>query len=305
MDLRQLRYVVKTAEEGNVTRAAERLNITQPALSRQLRALEANLGVTLFEKAGRGIALTDAGRELLPQFRDLLARAALLQDNAASAGGRDSFRLDLIAPVQSIEAFLANALGRFGKAFPEASLSIIEAPDEDVQKLLERNVGHIAVAAQPIGPQLSHRVLAHGTLHVAMPRGHALADVVRLDVADLEGHPLLAMHRGTLSRHLLESASQLVHVSPHIRHETASPHALAAMARAGLGVAVMPITARTAKTGLVFRPLFAGGRPLTADIAVLWSPTFTIASPVEALFDMIADEMRDAPFLQPIPPVTV
>ena len=300
MDLRHLRYAVRTAEEGNVTRAAERLSITQPALSRQLRALEADLGVVLFEKAGRGIALTDAGRELVPEFRDLLARAARLREQAAGAGGHERFRLDLIAPVQSIEAFLANALGRFAQTYPEASLTIREAPDDEVQGLLERSEGHIAVAAQPIGPQLPHRILAKGALHAALPKGHPLGGRKTLDVKELEGHPVLAMRRGTLSRYLLESALRLVHVSPDIRHESASPHALAAMARAGVGIAVLPITARTARAGLSFPALTSAGSPLSADIAVLWNPAVVITEPVEALFEMVAQEMRDAPFLEPV-----
>jgi DNA-binding transcriptional LysR family regulator len=300
MDLRQIRYFVKTAEEGNVTRAAQELGITQPALSRQLRVLEESLGVPLFEKAGRGIDLTPEGRDLLPELRDLLARAAALRARAKAIAGEERVHLSLIAPVQSIEAFLAEALGRFARAFPRAEIDVIEAPADRVQALLEQDAGQIAVAAQPIGPQLPSRVLARGTVHVAMPLDHRFAGRGRIEVSDLDGEPVLAMRHGTLSRGLFESASRLAHMTPRVRHESFSPHALAAMVRAGMGLAIMPMTARPETPGLAFAKLHSGGRPLSADVAVIWNPNLYLTPAVETLFDMVAEEMHAAPFLEPV-----
>src|SRR5580692_2741122 len=81
MELHQLRYFVATAECGNVSRAAERCFVAQPSLSQQLKKLEQSLGTTLFDRLGRGIALTDAGRALLPRARRILAEVRTTEAN--------------------------------------------------------------------------------------------------------------------------------------------------------------------------------------------------------------------------------
>lgn len=299
MDLRQIRYFVETAAEGNVTRAAKRLRITQPALSRQLAAFEDNLELALFERAGRGIRLTPAARDLLPELRDLLARADAVQERATTLAGYERVRLSLIAPPQSIEVFLADALALFMRDHPDAEIKIIEAAAGDIQELLERGEGQMAIAARPIGPQFQARTLARGSIHVALPDDHPLAASRHLAVHDLDHRPVLVMKRGTLSREMFDSACRLSQTVPRIAHEASSPHALAAMAAAGIGISVMPFTARIDMPGLVARKLLAGGAPLSADLAVVWNPNLYLTPALDALVSHVAAAMHAAPFLEP------
>src|SRR5215472_2558245 len=93
MELRQLRYFVAVAEEGHITRAAERLGIQQPPLTRQIRQLETELGVTLFQRLPRGVQVTEAGRVVVEEARDVIARAERIQETAKRAARGEQGRL--------------------------------------------------------------------------------------------------------------------------------------------------------------------------------------------------------------------
>lgn len=300
IDLRQIRYFLEVAAEGNMTRAAGRLNITQPALSRQVAALEERLGVALLERVGRGIRLSAAAETLLPELRELVARAEGLSERAAAVGGAERVRLAMIAPPQAIEVFLADALGRFLKRYPDADIRIIEAAAQQNQELLERGEAQLAIAARPIGGQFPSRDLARGFIHVALPVGHRLAGRPRVSVSELDGEPVLLMRRGTLVRDMFESACRLAHTSPRIVHEAASPHALAALAGVGIGIAVLPFTARIDTKGLRIAKLHAAGGPLSADLAAVWTPTLFMTPAIDAFIGDLQRSMHAAPFLEPM-----
>src|SRR4030095_3359592 len=116
MDLRHLRYFVAVAETGAFARAAARLRITQPALWRQVHDLEAELGVRLFERAGRRLRVTGAGADLLLRSRELLAGAAQLVEHAHAVRGGEAGKLSIGASPQVIQIVLAPFLTRYLKS---------------------------------------------------------------------------------------------------------------------------------------------------------------------------------------------
>lgn len=140
LDLRKLRYFLATAEELNYNRAAERLRIAQPALSRQITALERELGVTLFERSKRGTVLTQAGRELVPEARALLGQAAMFQRRARVAGrGHRHFAIGFMPGIP-----VAGLVGRLRTRFPEVSVDVVRTGwHNQVEVLLE---GHVDVS---------------------------------------------------------------------------------------------------------------------------------------------------------------
>ena len=301
IDLRQIRYFLEIAAEGNMTRAAERLHITQPALSRQISALEDRLGVALFDRVGRGIHLTAAARNLLPDLRDLMQRARAITERAELLAGRERVRLSVIAPPQSIEVFLADALVAFLARYPDAEIKIVEAAAQDNQDLLERGEGQIAIAARPIGPQFQARDLALGYIHLAMPKKHPLASKDKIDITELDNEPVVVMRRGTLARDMFDSACRLTHTLPTIAHEAGSPQALTALAGAGIGIAIMPFTARVDRSDLALGRLHANGRPLTAELAAVLTPNLFVTPAIDALIEEVEKSMHAAPFLEPLP----
>ena len=300
MEIRHLRYFIAVAEVGSITGAAARLHITQPALSRQLHDLEAELGVKLIERVGRGIRISAAGERLLSRSRDVLRSVARLKADAEDVSGGAVRDLRLIAPAQAIESFLAEALSKFQNDFPDLSIKIIEAPSGEVQDLLERGEAELAVAAVPVGPQMRNRTIARGVIHVAMREDDPLAAKGRVDLEDLQDSPVLLMRTGTLTRKIFDSACHLNQISPQIRYESSSPHSLAALAANGFGRAIMPVTASLTVEGVTASPLYASGSRLAVDLAVLWHPGFHPSQQAIELMDRIEVAAQSTNFMKPV-----
>jgi DNA-binding transcriptional LysR family regulator len=133
IDLAKLRYFVAVAEEGHITRAAERLNMQQPPLSRQVRLMERELKVQLFRRLPRGVELTNAGRALLPEAKGLLARfdRALEVARRAARGEQGSLCIG-IAPTAPFNPIVPKAIQAFREAFPMVSLVLEEGLSNDV-----------------------------------------------------------------------------------------------------------------------------------------------------------------------------
>ena len=139
MELHQLRYFVAIAEAGSVSRAAERCFVAQPSLSQQLKKLEQSLGATLFDRLGRGIALTDAGRALLPRARRILAEVrtteANLQQEALDGPGTL-----VVGAIPTVAPYLIPpALRSIRRAYPGCAVSVREDLTEQLVEALENN----------------------------------------------------------------------------------------------------------------------------------------------------------------------
>src|SRR5262245_59162085 len=126
MELRHLRYFVNVAEAGSVSKAALRVNISQPALSRQIHDLETELGVRLFDRIGRRIELTANGEDLLKRSRDLLAHAGSLVEHARGLEGGLTGVLRVGATPQAIQSVLSGFLPKFRRAHPNVDVRLTE-----------------------------------------------------------------------------------------------------------------------------------------------------------------------------------
>src|SRR5690349_21702705 len=124
MDLKRLRTFVTVAELGSVSKAALRLRIAQPALSRQLIELEAELGLKLFDRAGRGLVLTRNGEQLIESSRSVLGQVVFLTDRARDLRGGDTGLLKVAASPQIIEAVLAKLLPRYRRSYPNVQVRL-------------------------------------------------------------------------------------------------------------------------------------------------------------------------------------
>ena len=127
MDLKRLRTFVTVAEQGSVSKAALRLHLTQPALSRQIRDLQAELGIQLFDHVGRGLVLTSEGEQLLGECRNLLAHAKSFDERAQLLRLGDKGVLRVAASPVQIEAVLSTFLHRYGRRYPHVEMKLVEA----------------------------------------------------------------------------------------------------------------------------------------------------------------------------------
>ena len=267
MDLRHLRYFIAVVEAGGISRAAARLRITQPALSRQIRDLENELGVELFDRVGRRIEVTATGEDLLRRSRDVLAAADALTDRARALKTGDAGILRVGVTTQTLESVLADFLERHRMAHPAIEIQLVEDGGLALLRRLERGEIHLALSIP--GEGLEHELLFPARLLCAVAPSHPLARRTKLDIRLLAGESLVLLRPEFGSRQWFDGACQVAHVKPRIVLESASAHALLALARARCGVAVIPSTVLYGE-GLHVAPLLESGRAIGRWVAINW-----------------------------------
>jgi len=275
MDLRHLRYFACVAEELHFGRAAQRLGMSQPPLSQQIRALEEELGVQLLERTSRRVRLTEAGRQFLPEARATLAQADLAARTARSAqrGDVGRLRLGFSTSVPFIPR-VVDALSRFRQAYPQVSLKLDELTRDEQLSRLEQGLLDVAILRTFSKPDLpanmqSLRIQRDGVI-LAMRQDHALAqrtDALTLD--DLRGEPLIlfgAVNGAGFNERLIEQCRALG-FAPNVAIETASFATLLGLTAAGLGITILSRSfMRLNVETLAFRPLDV---PFTSELLML------------------------------------
>lgn len=196
MELRHLRYFVAVAEERNFTRAAERLHIAQPPLSRQIQQLEEDLGVLLFERNSRPLKLTDTGRFFYTHALQLLAQTAELQAMTKRVG-KIEHKMSVGFVGSTLYGMLPRIIRRFRQTYPDVELILHEMSTMDQIKALKEGVIDVGFGRiRHEDPSVRRVVLREERMIVALPVGHPLADArPQLSLADLVGEALIIFPR--------------------------------------------------------------------------------------------------------------
>jgi len=244
MELRHLRYFVTVAEELNVSRAAARLRISQPAVSRQLRDLEQELGVDLFDRRNSKLKLTAAGEAFLAHARDLLRRSndASREMLAFRAKTGQTLTVGYIAPVL---ATLTPALRDFGQKRPDIELVLREmTPGEQVQALRDDRID-VALPGNPcaeLADEFEVVLLGQISFQAVLPDNHLLALRKRIGLAELRDDTFIGFDEEQFPgrNDLICRACQAAGFTPRLRYRVESLSALLAKVGAGSGVTLTP-----------------------------------------------------------------
>jgi len=263
VELRHLRYFVAVAEEGHVTRAAERLGIQQPPLSQQIRALETELDVQLFRRKPRGVELTQAGEALLGEARGILDRVEYAAAAARRTGRGEAGRIGLgFTSSASFHPFVPRIIREFREASPLVALTLEEAGTGELVDGLRAERIDAAFVRSPIGAAAElavHSVLKEEMV-AALPTGHPLAGAARtrLPLVALEPETFI-LYRRPLGPGLYDAiiaACQRAGYSPRVGQEAPRMLATLSLVAAGLGVTLIPASMqRMGIDGVAYRPL--------------------------------------------------
>jgi DNA-binding transcriptional LysR family regulator len=273
MELSDLRSFVAVAEELHFGRAAERLHVTQPPLSRQIRKLEDALGVKLFHRTTRRVDLTDAGREFLAEARNVLAAAERAVSRARSVERGETGRLAIGAVTPAIDGFLPELIREFRSRHPRVDVSLTEMDTTSQLDALRAERLHAAFVrlAEHDVRGLSTQVVRRERLVLALPRGHRLAAASTIPLASLAGEPVVALApevQPELHRRLVAACSD-AGFAMRVTQTTRTVPTITALVAAGMGVAFVPESARsTRRTGVAWRPI--RGRLPEVEISVAW-----------------------------------
>ena len=267
MELRQLEYFVTVAQEKSFTRAAERLQVAQPGVSQQIRRLEAELGVTLFDRSSRRPRLTAAGEALLPHAREALAateagRHALASLKDVLAG---TLLLGAIPGIPDLD--LSGLLAAFHSAYPAVDMALREDQPAALIEGLRRDELDVAVVGlsssdPPHG--LLVDVIRVEPLVLVTSLDHRLAARESVSVIQLRGESFVSLTRASVLRGLVEQACAAAGFSARVALETTEVSLLCDLVAHGLGVTIVPrsiadhSTRQGAKLALVgFDPPFS------------------------------------------------
>src|SRR3954468_15354824 len=277
MELRQLSYFVAVAEERHFTRAAKRVTIAQPAVSQQIRRLEAELGESLFVRDRRAVALTAAGEALLPHARAALAAAAGGGGGVGALSGLLTGRLALGLVQPLPDRRISRLLGEFRRRHPHVELALIEGEPEALGTSL--SAGRLDVAVIALGrydrppPDLETRLIATEPVVVALHPEHLLATRAAIALRALREEPMVTLVRGSRLRNTLEAACRTAGFAPRVVAETSDLGLLVELAAERIGVAILPASGLAGTAGVAAVPL---SRPkLERRIMLAWRPAGT------------------------------
>ena len=286
INLRSLRTFVVTAEMGALGRACARLNLSQPAASRQIHALESELGVVLFEHVGRGLRLTSHGEDLLQRSRQLLSDADFLAEHARALCGGQTGTLKVAATPQIIANLLAPFLPSHRRHHPGVEVQLIEASASQQRTYLERREVHLAITPESSGG-LSYRLLAPVHVLAVLLKKHPLSPHHVIEVEELSKYPLLLLQRGYGSRIFFDAACESAQIRPLVLMESTTAHTLTELAAVGHGIALVPSTS-TIRGLLRAIPVVLRGASIGFWSAVCWNARRVLPPYAESFVDELS-----------------
>ncbi|WP_141217733.1 LysR family transcriptional regulator [Bordetella genomosp. 7] len=269
MDLKQLRQFVVLSETLNISLAAQKLFLGQPALSVSLRKLEEEWGCQLFERTPRGMRLTMAGSAALEDARRALMHAHQARDKArlVATGQAGTLKLGFIGSAMS--TILPRLLAWFCLRHPQIRLEPLEHTNSIIVERVKSGDIDIGVVRLPIGdhPDLSIAHLQDDWLEVVMPRNHPLASRQQVTLCEVAGYPFIQYTgevHGGLS-HIIEGLFQAEGHMPNVTHKAVQVQSVVGLVDAGLGLGIVPNSlASRLPDSLVLRPLAGDHAPKTS-----------------------------------------
>ena len=278
MELRHLRYFIAVAEEGHITRAAERLDIQQPPLSRQIKAMERELDVQLFHRKARGVELTEADRALLDGARAMLGRLDhTLETTRRTARGEQGRICVGLTPTGPFHPFVPRVIRAFRDAYPLVSLTLEECLTNDLVERLRDEQIDAAFVRMPVGDREGVVVtpLLEEAMVVALPSGHALAkgtdgEEAALSFKALSSEAFIVYGPPPTGMYVsVTAACHAVGFTPRIGQEVPRITSALSFVAAGLGICVVPASVqRMNMDGVVYRRL-KGAAQLTAPLSLV------------------------------------
>jgi DNA-binding transcriptional LysR family regulator len=241
MELRHCRYAVAVADTLHFGQAAQRLHISQPPLSQQIRQLEEELGVKLFHRTKRQVQLTEAGRMFVAEARVILAQAAHAVNVGLRVGELGQLIVAVAGPADS-QIFI-DIFRTFGTRHPGVRIALRNMSSAQQLEALREGRIHAGFVATSIDdPALATETVQHSPIAIALPRGHRLAVRHHVPLTELaaERHIMFARHLGPQFFDAIIGACRDVGFSLNVVHEVDNLHTACALVAARLGVCFVP-----------------------------------------------------------------
>ncbi len=271
MEIEQLRQFLAVAETQNITRAAERIGLSQPALSRSISRLEEELGQPVFERQTRKVILTDAGQLLHSRAQQIVA---IVEDTKAEiSDDGESGRIRLAAIPTIAPFYLPELLQRFAKDNPKATVTVQEDTTDNLLKCCTQGEVDLAIVALPITAKyLEVENLFEEELHLVLPTDHPLADKKQIRMSDIEPLPFVLLDEAHCLSDNIRTFCRQRSFNPVSVERTSQLATVQELVSLNHGVSMVPTMAVTLDDSdrRLYRSV-AGAKP-TRTIAMVWNP---------------------------------
>jgi DNA-binding transcriptional LysR family regulator len=246
MELRHLRYFVMAAEEGNISRASERLNVSQPAVSRQIKDLEEELGIQLFKREPNGLSLTEAGSAALTHAREVLRQSnSMVEAMEAIASRRKARSIKVGYLPTALPGLLTKALRTFNHRYREYCVQIFEMSPTRQEEALRSGEIDLALIGEPC-PDLRRdcrvETIRRTELAVIVPDNHPLAGRKSVDLAEFDGNTFVTLHEDQFPGRIELMADMFAKagIAPEVAMRASGLSELLGIVGGGAGVALAP-----------------------------------------------------------------
>lgn len=289
-DLRHIRAFLAAARIGNFTRAATELHISQSAFTVQIRQLEDALGVTLFDRSKRRVALTSAGRELLvPLERLIIDAEAVVSRTRQLAGLRRGVVSLAVLPLVAAQ-FVPEAIQKFRRRYPGVSVQLQDVVAARLIEAVKKEEVDFGIGTCPRADrELRATPLIVDSLCAFVTRAHLLAREESVTLKELAAHPLILIGKGTSVREVLDDAVQREHLPINIEYETNYVSTAIGLVRAGLGIAVLPESAGHSEDAREIRCLPITRPSLSRKIEIIERKDRSLSPAAEQMVDVLRE----------------
>jgi DNA-binding transcriptional LysR family regulator len=243
MEIRQIRYFVAVAEEGNFSAAARRLFVSQPPITRQIQQLEEELGARLFERTQKGVRLTPAGTAFLAEARQILTRTRLAAERSQAAAAGEIGKLEIGYFGSAIYSVIPGLIRKFCRRHPQVDISLLPMSKKEQVDAIKDGRIHIGFGRYyPSDAEVTVETVARENVLLAIAEGHPLARDSSVALNKLLGNPIIVFPRDGRP----SFADEIVRIvrrtgaEPQIGHEAIDLSSALALTAAGLGICPVP-----------------------------------------------------------------
>lgn len=237
MDIRKLEYFMEVAQTGSFSRAAERLLVAQPAISKSIQKLENELQLTLFDRSEKSVTLTPEGRVLLGHARSILGGIEEARKEMEEMRGLERGEIRIGLPSMFGSFHFPQIIKEFKKKYPSLHISVVEEGTIQVRKLIERKEVDLGIIdIEQAGPEVEAVPLLTEEMVACFPAGHPLAGRKSVTLQELYDEPLILFKEGYLQRKLILEGSQSSNIRPNITFSTNQLSLIRSLVVEGLGV---------------------------------------------------------------------
>ncbi len=289
MNLRDLHYLVTVADSGQFARAAKLCHVSQPSLSMQLKKLEEELGVSIFERSGRELIITPTGRALIEHARSALAEVDQMRMIARHFSGQGAeFRLGIIPTVAPY--LLPEYLPRIRSMLPKLKLKLVEAQTASLETSLKKGeLDGIILSFSDHASDFATATLYHEPCLLAVPMAHKLARYEKVGLKDIAGEQVLLLEEGHCLRNHVLILCHRQGLQENVDFRATSLETLRHMVACGEGITIMPESAMRKDDGLAYIPCHEVG--FTREIRIAWRQS----TPHRAIIDQLINLASNNP----------